>query len=460
MNAAIIKSKANTMISPDNYLSHASMFSPSIPIAAPIPKEHTGCVKQTNNLSYAKIVSGNKLIIDSTIDDCVKSDKGGFIAIKINQTVYEQQLLLCKNALIARIVLAKGESPWKLFDLKKKLTSVWNLKSEWKLISMGRGYYHVILNTMEEKNAIWGKGVIALKPGTLRLQPWSPDFDPSIQRTTNAQIWVRLYKLPWEYWHSQILSSIARGIGVPLKIDQATANGEFGHYARVLIDVDLSTSLPESLMIERIGKSFFIDIVYENLPSFCNICSNIGHMHNNCRWAAKPSMESHPKNQPEKLQKQKNWKPKATEILVSNAFKQLQSDLSKSTIENVVTLEEHNKLAVAIVEEPEKLNHQEVSDAGIQETTSVTEVTDPKVPSAPEDLEKDDAGNDEELQETAPSCSDCPTKANATKNDSSWDDIMEEEDKWKMVQRKQSSKHKYKVTLSKRITKKPEKLNL
>ena len=48
----------------------------------------------------------------------------GYIAIKIDQDIYEQQLAFCQYALIARIILAKGESPWKLDDLKRKLTSV------------------------------------------------------------------------------------------------------------------------------------------------------------------------------------------------------------------------------------------------------------------------------------------------------------------------------------------------
>ncbi|KAF3432595.1 hypothetical protein FNV43_RR27335 [Rhamnella rubrinervis] len=34
-----------------------------------------------------------------------------------------------------------------------------------------------------------------------------------------------------------IISDLARGIGVPLKIDNATLTGNFGHFARVLVDV-------------------------------------------------------------------------------------------------------------------------------------------------------------------------------------------------------------------------------
>ena len=80
-----------------------------------------------------------------------------------------------------------------------------------------------------------------------------------------------------------ILFNIAKGIGAPLKIDNATLEGNFGHFARLLVDVDLSKDLPESLMIEREGHKFFIHIDYENLPAFCKNCLAVGHALANCR---------------------------------------------------------------------------------------------------------------------------------------------------------------------------------
>lgn len=36
----------------------------------------------------------------------------------------------------------------------------------------------------------------------------------------------------------------------------------------MLIEVDISAKLVEDLMIERVGKSFFIELAYENLSAF------------------------------------------------------------------------------------------------------------------------------------------------------------------------------------------------
>lgn len=56
-----------------------------------------------------------------------------------------------------------------------------------------------------------------------------------------------MYSLSQEYW------------------DRATRDGLFGHYARILVEVDLS-DIPTSILVEREGYSFSIGIHYENLP--------------------------------------------------------------------------------------------------------------------------------------------------------------------------------------------------
>lgn len=42
----------------------------------------------------------------------------------------------------------------------------------------------------------------------------------------------------------------------------------FGQYARVLVDIDLTQTLRYSLLVERKGFAFYVDLEYENLPDF------------------------------------------------------------------------------------------------------------------------------------------------------------------------------------------------
>ncbi|KAK3229335.1 hypothetical protein Dsin_001216 [Dipteronia sinensis] len=232
--------------------------------------------------TYAQAISSDIAPVSSA-----PKEKGDYVAVKVNPKAYEERLKLCSYSLIGRVVLSKGEEPWKILALKEKLQSIWKLNSQWRLISFGRGFFQILLNSEEDKTRVWGVGSLHLKPGILRLQPWTQNFNPNTQCTMNAQIWVRFYDLPWEFWHPQILSDMARGIGIPLKFDRATPECDYGHFAHMLIDVDLSKPLSDSIMIEVGEDCLFPTLYFENVPNFCSVCSSIGHSAASCHHRAK-----------------------------------------------------------------------------------------------------------------------------------------------------------------------------
>ncbi|PON60755.1 Zinc knuckle CX2CX4HX4C, partial [Parasponia andersonii] len=71
-------------------------------------------------------------------------------------------------------------------------------------------------------------------------------------------------------------------VGVLLKIDQATHNGNFGHFAQVLVDINLKNPLLDSIQVESEDECRFVHLCYERLPNFCSTCSSIGHVPSNC----------------------------------------------------------------------------------------------------------------------------------------------------------------------------------
>lgn len=98
---------------------------------------------------------------------------------------------------------------------------------------------------------------------------------------------VRFLELPQEYWSPNILSAIASCLGTPMRLDAATSKcpleRSFGHFARVLIDIDLSAKIRHKLWVEREGYAFLVNVEYENLPLFCSHCRNIGHIFSTCK---------------------------------------------------------------------------------------------------------------------------------------------------------------------------------
>ena len=143
--------------------------------------------------------------------------------------------------------------------MRSKLSAIWKINCL-RLISLRKDYFHILLTSEEEKAKVWSMGALNLKPGILKLLPWVADFNPNKQKNTNVHVWVRFYYLSWAYWHPKTLSDVARDISVPLKIDQDNINGDFGHFARVLTDIDLNNPLLDTIQLERGEKCMFINL--------------------------------------------------------------------------------------------------------------------------------------------------------------------------------------------------------
>ena len=61
-----------------------------------------------------------------------------------------------------------------------------------------------------------------------------------------------------EYWMERMLYEIKGVVGTPLLIDNVTKNRLFGHYARVLVDLDLSKENFYEVLVEREVKNQLI----------------------------------------------------------------------------------------------------------------------------------------------------------------------------------------------------------
>jgi len=123
-------------------------------------------------------------------------------------------------------------------------------------------------------------------------------------RNTHAQVWIRLLELPQKYSMEQTLREIASAMGTPLLIDNATSKRLFGHYARILVDMDFSRKLFHEIVVEREGYAFTVEVAYEWMPDFCSHCQNIGHDVTACRRLYPRKETIAPKDQLSKGKKQ------------------------------------------------------------------------------------------------------------------------------------------------------------
>jgi len=130
--------------------------------------------------------------------------------------------------------------------------------------SIDKGYYEISFSSIGDMERVRSAGSWNLNPGVLKLFTWSKDFNPSVQKLSTTQVWLKIHGLAQEYWRPKIIFAIANSVVTPICIDFATNkpifNRTFGQYAWVLVDMDVSKPLRYKVLVERQGYAFFVDL--------------------------------------------------------------------------------------------------------------------------------------------------------------------------------------------------------
>ncbi|CAN1243156.1 hypothetical protein LINPERPRIM_LOCUS5573 [Linum perenne] len=111
----------------------------------------------------------------------------------------------------------------------------------------------------------------------IAVTQWSPSFNEE-EPIKSILTWVRLPKLPIQYFNSLAVHRIGNYIEKTVKLDLATSEGARCRYARVCVEVDITKPLLGKYMIEdRVFK-----IEYESLENMCFECGCYGHKKELC----------------------------------------------------------------------------------------------------------------------------------------------------------------------------------
>jgi len=259
------------------------LYSEPIPTVKPNSKKDL--TPQTHQKTFAQALSNvYDIPLSQLPQPCMKGDH---FAIAIPDDEYEAGMEESKFSLHGRIIWPKGSSPVTIDNLRSKLSVLWKSIGRWGVTSIGKGFYDFTFSSLEDLRRVRSMGSWALNPGVLKLFAWTPDFNPSMQQQKTAQVWLRIYGLSQEYWRKKILFAIASSVGTPICTDSITNKPKiersFGHFVRVLVDLDLSQELRYRVLVERKGFAFFVDFEYENLPDFCTYCHCTGHYVDICK---------------------------------------------------------------------------------------------------------------------------------------------------------------------------------
>ncbi|KAJ8765185.1 hypothetical protein K2173_011445 [Erythroxylum novogranatense] len=84
----------------------------------------------------------------------------------------------------------------------------------------------------------------------LAVQRWVPSFCPSQAKISHVVVWVRIPNLPIARYYPQILRTIGNLVGDTVRIDDASLHAQRGRYARLTVQVDLTTLLRSSMTLD------------------------------------------------------------------------------------------------------------------------------------------------------------------------------------------------------------------
>ena len=106
------------------------------------------------------------------------------------------------------------------------------------------------------------------------LLSWVPFFDPFSVCIGRIDQWVRVLRLPWEFWDLDTLTNLLKPIGNVIKVYQNTLLRLKRKFARVCVNLDITEPLPSSLIVSFEGRSMKIPLIYEGLHKVCALCGS------------------------------------------------------------------------------------------------------------------------------------------------------------------------------------------
>ena len=156
-----------------------------------------------------------------------------------------------KCALIAYVI---GECPG--YNTMKRYVMVnWSSVSMPEVFLHEDGYYLIKFQKLSDMNEILFSGPYTINNRPILLKQWCSEFDFGSEFLTEIPLWVNFPKLSLNCWGGRSLSMIASAIGVPIFADECTTNQTRISYARMLIEVNVTKTIPQKItVVDQMGR--------------------------------------------------------------------------------------------------------------------------------------------------------------------------------------------------------------
>lgn len=215
-----------------------------------------------------------------------------------------------------------------------------------KVFYKGNGFYIFSFSSESDLIPIVDLGHAYFGHELIILQQWKPNINMSKPALSKLPIWFKFYNVPLTLWHEDGIAILASHFGKPLYLDKATKLGNKLSYARVCVEVEVSTKIPSSINVQIAGcnaQTISIDMPWK--PSKCMHCKGYGHSDSNCTSNRKSeAMKSNVKSG---VISKFEWKVASTRKEISTS-PTLEDSLASSNMEPAACIEKVHEPAASI----------------------------------------------------------------------------------------------------------------
>lgn len=167
--------------------------------------------------------------------------------------------------------------------VKDIVTNIWRKFGIYDVLSNDQGFYFFKFSHGDAIRKLIEAGPWLIAGKLMILKPWRPQMSLEKEQLSKIPIWVQFSSIPLEFWNEEGLSRIASALGVPLYADDMTENCQRLSFARICVEVDVSTELLASVeVVNAAGVSCEIPVKYSWKPTKCSFCKVFGHSDARC----------------------------------------------------------------------------------------------------------------------------------------------------------------------------------
>ncbi|KAJ1422816.1 Zinc finger, CCHC-type [Sesbania bispinosa] len=208
-----------------------------------------------------------------------------FPLVKLSKSERISACIPWKRALIIKL-LGKRVS---LKFLQGRLQKLWQPKDRMEVNDIDNDYFVVCFTDWSDLSKVYEGGPWVIMGHYLVVQRWEPEFLPYEDEFKKVSVWIRVPRLPIEFYDDHILWIIRDVVGHTINIDQNTLRQyedivgtsmvmERGKFARIFVEVDLRKVLISRFRLN--GRVYHVE--YEGLHLICFNCGRFGHRKECC----------------------------------------------------------------------------------------------------------------------------------------------------------------------------------